>query len=1010
MQSSNRRTYSRSRAGREGPRSRGILVHFLAMAALAWALLSLPAAAQFGNNTGGISGKVVDAQGGVLPGVAVTIKGPGAPQTVYSDAQGDFRVINLAPGDYTVTLALQGFSTVNRENVSVALGRTTELTIPMSISSVAATVTVSGEVPLISTKKVETGAAITNDELKEIPTARDPWVVLQSIPGVQMDRVNVAGSESGQQSNFTNKGSTYATFTMDGVNLTDMSVVGVNPGGSAGYYDFDSFQEMQVISGGADASVMGSGAHLNMVTKRGSNEVHGSARVFAVDQHFQSDNTPEGLTGVTSGNHVNSIQDYGAEVGGPAWRDHIWLWGAYGRSQINLVTAAGTNDNTTLENFNSKLDWQVVPSNSLDVWYQRSDKLKQGRSGGPQRPQETTWNQTTPQNTWKVSDSQIFGSSFFLTAQYNGLNGDFTLTPQGGLSKQTFFDADGVWHNTYEFFSGPRPQRQVKADVSYFFNTGAAGNELKAGFGYLKAGTRSSSQWPGDGTAFNGSGPLAQQTYGDLSDCTDSAGAPLPCAVITRQSNLAIENKYFSAYLQDAVTFDRLTINLGVRWDRQYGDNRASTIQGNPTFPQILPTVNYPGLDRPFTWTDWQPRFGVNYALGANRTTVLKASYSRYAEVLGTNTTGQINPTNTVSYAYYAWNDANANNLVEPGEVNLSSFQGSRGYDPANPGATASPNDFAPGFHAPRTWEVVAGVDQEVAPALAVGVAYTHRTFTGQLFRSPTGVTSADYVLGGTVSGTLPAAFGGGTYSAPWYELACSQQDPIPAGCVPPGYTWSSRSGYNQTFDGVDLTVTKRLSNRWMMRGNFSYNVNKQHNTSSTACVDPTNTVPGQSADTGNPATAYTGESCADGTFVATRSTGSGAKDSVFLNSKWQFNVNGMYQLPWNFNVAASVYGRQGYPIIPFFRVQGSDGYVRDVVVVTADDLRYDNVFEFDARLEKLIPITATANVTLSADCFNITNEGTILQRFNRLNPTNAGNVKEIQSPRIWRFGARISF
>jgi hypothetical protein len=166
----------------------------------------------------------------------------------------------------------------------------------------------------------------------------------------------------------------------------------------------------------------------------------------------------------------------------------------------------------------------------------------------------------------------------------------------------------------------------------------------------------------------------------------------------------------------------------------------------------------------------------------------------------------------------------------------------------------------------------------------------------------------------------------------------------------------------------------------------------------------------GQSADTGNPATAYTGESCADGTFVATRSTGSGAKDSVFLNSKWQFNINGMYQLPWNFNVAASVYGRQGYPIIPFFRVQGSDGYVRDVVVVTADDLRYDNVFEFDARIEKLIPITATANVTLSADCFNITNQGTILQRFNRLNPSNAGNVKEIQSPRIWRFGARISF
>ncbi|HEY7575103.1 MAG TPA: carboxypeptidase-like regulatory domain-containing protein, partial [Thermoanaerobaculia bacterium] len=163
-------------------------------------LLAAPAAAQYGGNTGGIFGSVVDEQGGVLPGVAVTVTGVGAPQTVYSDARGEFRIINLAPGTYVLSCALQGFSTVNRENVKVDLGRNTEITIPMKLSAVAATVTVSGEVPVISTKKVETGAAITNEELKSIPTARDPWVVLQSVPGVQVDRVNVAGSESGQQS------------------------------------------------------------------------------------------------------------------------------------------------------------------------------------------------------------------------------------------------------------------------------------------------------------------------------------------------------------------------------------------------------------------------------------------------------------------------------------------------------------------------------------------------------------------------------------------------------------------------------------------------------------------------------------------------------------------------------------------------------------------------------------------------------------------------------------------
>jgi hypothetical protein len=306
-----------------------------ALAVLAMCLIAMPAVAQFGGNTGGIQGKIVDEQGAVLPGVSVTVKGPGAPQTVYSDARGEFHVVNLTPGDYTLTLSLQGFSTVNRENVIVALGRDAELTIPMKLSAVAATVTVSGDIPVINTKSVQTGAAITQDELKSIPSARDPWAVLQTIPGVQIDRVNVAGSESGQQSNIAGKGSAAGTFAVDGVNQTDMSALGA----SQGYFDFDSFQEMQIISGGADASIEGSGTHVNMITKRGTNEIHGSARVFAVNDHFESSNLPENAAGLSSGNSIQSIQDYGVETGGPAWKDHIWIWGAYGRDQIDLFTA-----------------------------------------------------------------------------------------------------------------------------------------------------------------------------------------------------------------------------------------------------------------------------------------------------------------------------------------------------------------------------------------------------------------------------------------------------------------------------------------------------------------------------------------------------------------------------------------------------------------------------------------------------------------------------------------------
>jgi len=123
-----------------------------------------------------------------------------------------------------------------------------------------------------------------------------------------------------------------------------------------------------------------------------------------------------------------------------------------------------------------------------------------------------------------------------------------------------------------------------------------------------------------------------------------------------------------------------------------------------------------------------------------------------------------------------------------------------------------------------------------------------------------------------------------------------------------------------------------------------------------------------------------------------------------------------MYQLPLGFNVAGAFFGREGYPLNWYRRVAGvGNSETRDVAVSELDDVRYDDVYDLDLRIEKVVPITSTASVTISADCFNVTNEDTVLQRFNRLGIANAavGNtneIKEIQSPRVWRFGLRVAF
>ena len=119
------------------------------------------------------------------------------------------------------------------------------------MQGVSEQVQVSGDAPILEPKRQAISTSVTNQELQNIPTARDPWVVLQTMPGVIVDRVNVGGSESGQQSNYVAKGATTGdnTWYMDGIPITDMSALGSSPS----YYDFDMFQEMQVTTGGADA-------------------------------------------------------------------------------------------------------------------------------------------------------------------------------------------------------------------------------------------------------------------------------------------------------------------------------------------------------------------------------------------------------------------------------------------------------------------------------------------------------------------------------------------------------------------------------------------------------------------------------------------------------------------------------------------------------------------------------------------------------------------------------------
>lgn len=958
--------------------------------------------------TGNLYGEVTDNQGQALPGVTITVSGNGPTQIQVTNAEGQFRFLGLSPGAYQLQAELEGFSTVDYPNITIAVGRNTDIEITMS-AAVEEVITVTSESPLLDERKISTGTTVTQTELEKIPTARDPWVVIQQTPGVLIDRINVGGNESGQQSTYVSPGtdSDNSVWAVDGVVITDMGAIGSSPS----YYNFDSFEEMQVSTGGTDVSLATGGVTLNMVTKRGTNEWRFSARYLLTDDSWQSssdlsasefpqsqlDNLANNGIQFTNSNRIVDVKDYGIEGGGPIVRDRVWFWGSYGVQKVDLLTTVtvaspnGETDFTELESYAAKLNAQLSANNSLTGFYHYGDKIKIGRNAGPTRPGPTTWNQTGPTDIYKLEDTHIFNSNFYLTGMASYVGGGFQLVPQGGGIGDTSFPnvtrTPGiVWQNSFLLYQTDRPQTQYKGDGNYFFNTGAASHELRFGVSYREATVDSFSSWPG------------QQLVG-ISDVAFAPNAYLGWSATQR--NVSDEATYTSAYVQDTLTFGNFTANVGLRYDLQEGHQNASTIPEAPVSQGILLGGTFNGKDAEFDWESITPRLGLTYALGEDRSTLLRFSYSQFADQLATGNVSWTNPTN-YQYGYFVWYDDNADLQLTADEVGgFFSFAGS--VDPNQPGVLVTPNRVDPNLDAPITNEAVFSVEHALLPEFVIGATATWRNYTDILegerlvcdgecapgFTNARLHTRDDYVLGITRTGTLP---NGTPYSA--------QQYTFKDGVVYSNGQYLENGDREQDYLGVSLTFNKRLANRWLLRGHVTWS-DWEWSVPDSEREDPTLTLPGGNQD-GDPVVLGSG-------------TGSGNKGGIYINSNWSFDISGMYQIapdrPWGFNLAANVNGREGYPIPYSANSNISDGIGTRGLQATAapDSFRHDDVIIVNARIEKELAFSDWG-ITFSLDGFNMLNESYVLQRQVNLR-SSAGNwITETVSPRIFRIGARVNF
>ena len=357
----------------------------LLLAALA--LISSVAVAQV--QLADIYGTVVLSDGSAIPGVTVSLTGDvtGKMTTVTSE-EGNFRFLNLSPGNYELKFELEGFKTVIRKGIRLFVGKNVTLTVPMETTTIQEEVIVTAKAGVVDTRKTSVGVNISKEMIQSLPTARNPFTVLSLAPGMMVDRVDVGGADSGQQSNFLAGGGSKddTTWNVDGANITDNSAIGAAPA----YLNMNAYEELQITVGANDIGAQTGGVQLNFVSKRAGNRFAGDFHLHVQDKAWEQKQplTPYMASKkfVTPG--INRLYQYGVNFGGPVIKDHVFFMGSYAIQDIHGRTPLTNDEDATwLISGYAKMNFQLGNTTG-DLNLSHDAKKKWGTHGALLGPAE----------------------------------------------------------------------------------------------------------------------------------------------------------------------------------------------------------------------------------------------------------------------------------------------------------------------------------------------------------------------------------------------------------------------------------------------------------------------------------------------------------------------------------------------------------------------------------------------------------------------------------------------
>jgi hypothetical protein len=685
--------------------------------------------------TGNIYGKIIDAEGNPLPGVSVTLTGPQmAPMTTVSGETGIYRFVMLSPNaQYDLAAELAGFKKETRTGIQVTVGSNVEINVTLAVGTIEEQITVVAQTPVIDTKKTTVGQMINKEVMQSLPTARDPWVMLQLTPGIMVDRENVGGNESTQQTGFLGKGDITGNigrnpganniFAVDGIDISDPAALG----GSALYYDFDMFEELNITTGGAaDVSIQTGGIALNMVTRRGGNKTSLAGRFYLTDNFFQGNNLTDELraAGIININKIQQIKDFGFNAGGPILKDKLWWWGAYGVQDIFIYNMYGTADKSILSNLNFKLNAQPLANNRFEALVTSGAKEKYGRNAGIQKPegdhQIGMYHWGSP--IIKLQDEHVFGNNVYVSLKYSFNDAGFGWAPIPDEATQYPVVMSQTLNKYVPYTSGmnaswagygvARPRNNYQVNASYFNDTFlGASHEIKLGAEYsnkkqnaanaLRQGFQMTRQYNSLQLDVNGNGTRT------VAEMAGWQRINLSRAAVS--SSVADQ---YAGYIQDTITKGNFTVTLGLRYDLQKpsagGVTRETTYPGTPAWDAVFDPAASPvlegilppitteavlgvpnivnGAQHPYSWATWSPRIGFTWDVTGNGKTVAKLALSQFGDIMGVGWWANA-PQGSGGSANFWWNDVNLDEKAQLTELywryNVASTVGTQ-YVPYN--------------------------------------------------------------------------------------------------------------------------------------------------------------------------------------------------------------------------------------------------------------------------------------------------------------------------------------